>query len=65
MLQLRRGLRPRGEAKECNEGIHGDAESVAQRAQEESLSHQGRENYAGHYNQDDAHSGVNVVRQRA
>jgi len=37
---------------------------VAQRAQEEPVPDQGREDHAGHHHQDDAHAGQHVVRQR-
>ena len=41
-----------------------DAEGLAERAQEEPVPDQGREDHAGHYHEDDADAGVDVVRQR-
>lgn len=38
---------------------------MAERAQKESLSDEGRENYACHNYEDDADAGVDVVRERS
>jgi len=62
-LQLRHGSE-RGQEEERHPRDHLHPEGLAERAQEEPLPHQGRENNAGHYHQDDADAGVHVVRQR-
>ncbi|KAL1130919.1 hypothetical protein AAG570_012160 [Ranatra chinensis] len=63
-FQLRSRIRLSGEAEERDEGIDSDAEGVAERAQEEPLPHEGREDHARHHHEDDPHPGVHVVRQR-
>ncbi|XP_042890908.1 uncharacterized protein LOC122265589 [Penaeus japonicus] len=46
--------------KECHKGSHGDAEGVAERAQEEPLPDQGREDHAGDHHQDDSDAGIHL-----
>lgn len=57
-------LRLGGKAQKCHQGIDSHSESVAERAQEEPLSHERREDHAGHHHEDDPYAGVHMVRQR-
>ena len=57
-LQIRRRLRFGGAAEERDAGVDGDAEGVAERAQEESVPDQGREDHARHHHQNDTHTGT-------
>jgi len=63
-IQVRHGSERR-EKKERYKRDNEHTESVAERTQEESVPHQGREDHAGYHYQDDAHPGVHVVRQRS
>ena len=45
-------------------GEHQRAEGLAQRAPQEPLPHEGREDHAGNHHQDEPHAGVHVVCQR-
>ena len=54
----------RGAKEKCYSRNDEYAESLAERAQEEPVPNQGREDHAGHHHKDDAHSGVHVVCQR-
>lgn len=53
------------EAKKCDTGNDKHAESVVKRAQEESVPHERRKDYAGYYYQDDTDTSVDVVRECA
>ena len=59
-LQIRRRLRLGGAAEERDAGVDGDAEGVAERAQEESVPDQGREDHARHHHQNDTHTGTST-----
>jgi len=63
VAQVQRGIRLDGQAEERHPGVDGHAQVVAQRAQEEPVPDQGREDHAGHHHQDDAHASEHVVRQ--
>lgn len=52
------------QAEKRHTGDHQHAESLAQRAQEEPVPDQRRENHVGDHHQDDAHPGQHVVRKR-
>lgn len=60
--QLRHGFKLRSEEKR-HKGDNEYIESLAERAQEEPLSYQRREDHAGHHHQDDADAGLHVVCQ--
>ena len=60
LLQLRRRLRLGRAAEERDAGVDGDAESLAERAQEEPVPDQGREDHARHHHQNDPHAGRNI-----
>ena len=63
-FQIRRGLRSGSKAEERDAWVDGNAKSLAERAQEEPISHQGREDHAGDHHEDDTDAGVHVVRER-
>jgi len=59
-------LRSTGRApKERDTGVDEYAEGMAVRTYQEPLPDQGRKDNVGHHYQDDSHTGVDVVRQRA
>ncbi len=63
MPQIRvHGGRNQEEERHARDDEH--AKSVAPGAQKEPVSHQRREDHAGHHHQDDPHAGVHLVRQR-
>lgn len=64
-FQIWRRIRPGGAAEERDEGVDGNAEGLAERAQEEPLPDQGREDHAGDHHEDDVDAGVHLVRERA
>lgn len=64
-FQIRRRIRFGSAAEERDEGVDGHAEGMAERAQEESLSDQGREDHACDHYEDDTDAGVHLVRERA
>ena len=51
-------------AEECHTRDDEHPEGLVKRAQEKSVSDQGRENHVGHHHEDDTDSGVDVVRKR-
>ena len=53
------------EAEERDARDNEYAEGLAERAQEESVPDEGREDHAGYHHEDDADAGVDVVRERA
>ena len=57
LFQVRRRLRPRRAAEERHPWIHGHAQGLAQRAQEEPLPNQRRKNHASYHYQNDPHAG--------
>lgn len=62
-FQIRHGFERRA-SKKRNERNDQHPQGVAQRAQEEPVSHQGRKNNARHHYEDDSHAGFDVVRER-
>jgi len=62
--QVQRGIRPGGQAEERHARIDRHAQVVAERAQEEPVPDQGREDHVGHHHQDDVDAGEHVVRER-
>ena len=56
-FQVRGRLRPGCAAQERDARVDGDAQGLAERAQEEPLPDQGREDHAGHHHKNDAHAG--------
>lgn len=64
VLQVRCRVRFGREEEERDEGIDGDTESVAERAQEEPVSDQRGEDHAGDHHEDDVDAGVDVVCER-
>lgn len=63
-LQVWRRLRFGGSPKECDSRVNGHVKSLAERAQEEPVPDEGREDHAGHHHEDDTDTGVDVVRER-
>ena len=64
LFQIWRRLRPGPAAQKRDAGIDSDSESVAERAQEESISNKGRENHAGHHHQNDVDTGKEKKRKK-
>jgi len=64
VYQVRRWLRSCGAEEKRDKGVDGDLKSVAQRAQEEPVPHQRREDHVGDHHEDDAHSSVHMVCKR-
>jgi len=61
-MQLQRvGCTP----EERQSGVHRDAEGLAAPTHQESVPDESREGDAGNHHEDDADSGVDVVRQRS
>lgn len=65
LFQVWRWVRPSRAAEECHEGIDGNLEGLAERTQEEPVSDERREDYAGYHHEDDADPSLHLVRERA
>lgn len=63
-LQIWYKLWSRGTKEKCDPRVDGYVKSLAQRAQEESVSDERRENHVSYNYENDAHPGVYVVRER-
>lgn len=64
-FQIWRRIRFGSAAEERDEGVDGHVEGMAERAQEESLPDQGREDHACDHHEDDTDAGIHLVRERA